>query len=27
MIETFLKKTGAHLWIQHDIIGNAKLKK
>jgi len=27
MIETFLKKTGAQLWIQHDIIGNAKLKK
>jgi glyoxylase-like metal-dependent hydrolase (beta-lactamase superfamily II) len=27
MIETLLKKTGAHLWIQHDIIGNAKLKK
>ena len=27
MIETFLKKTGARLWIQHDIIANAKLKK
>ena len=27
MIETFLKKTGAQLWIQHDIIANAKLKK
>jgi N-acyl homoserine lactone hydrolase len=27
MIEAFLKKTGAQLWIQHDIIGNAKLKK
>src|SRR5437879_814564 len=27
MIDTFLKKTGAHLWIQHEIIGNAKLKK
>jgi glyoxylase-like metal-dependent hydrolase (beta-lactamase superfamily II) len=25
MIEAFLKKTGAKLWIQHDIIGNAKL--
>jgi hypothetical protein len=27
MIEGFLKRTGAQLWIQHDIIGNAKLKK
>ena len=27
MIEAFLKKTGAQLWIQHDFIGNAKLKK
>jgi hypothetical protein len=27
MIETFLKKTGAHLWMQHDTIGNAKLRK
>lgn len=27
MIEGFLKKTGAQLWIQHDFIGNAKLKK
>ena len=27
MIEAFLKKTGAQLWIQHDITGNAKLKK
>ena len=27
MIEAFLKKTGAQLWIQHDIIGNAKLRK
>jgi len=27
MIEAFLKKTGAQLWIQHDIIANAKLKK
>jgi N-acyl homoserine lactone hydrolase len=26
-MESFLKKTGAQLWIQHDIIGNAKLKK
>jgi len=26
-IEAFLKKTGAQLWIQHDYIGNAKLKK
>jgi hypothetical protein len=22
-----LKKTGAQLWIQHDFLGNAKLKK
>lgn len=27
MIEAFLRKTGAQLRIQHDIIGNAKLKK
>ena len=27
MIEAFLKRTGAQLWIQHDIIANAKLKK
>jgi len=27
MIEAFLKKNSAQLWIQHDIIGNAKLKK
>lgn len=27
MIEDFLKKTGAQLWIQHDFVGNAKLKK
>ena len=27
MIEAFLRKTGAQLWIQHDFIGNAKLKK
>jgi len=27
MIEAFLKKTGAQLWIQHDIMGDAKLKK
>jgi N-acyl homoserine lactone hydrolase len=26
-LELFLKKTGAQLWIQHDILGNAKLKK
>jgi N-acyl homoserine lactone hydrolase len=26
-IEAFLKKTGAQLWIQHDLIANAKLKK
>lgn len=26
-IEVFLKKTGAQLWIQHDIVGNSKLKK
>jgi glyoxylase-like metal-dependent hydrolase (beta-lactamase superfamily II) len=26
-IEAFLKKTGAQLWIQHDFIGNTKLKK
>lgn len=26
-IDAFLKKTGAQLWIQHDFIGNAKLKK
>ncbi len=25
--EAFLKKTGAQLWIQHDSVGNAKLKK
>jgi len=23
----FLKKTGVQLWIQHDFLGNAKLKK
>jgi glyoxylase-like metal-dependent hydrolase (beta-lactamase superfamily II) len=27
MIEAFLKKAGAQLWIQHDINANAKLKK
>lgn len=27
MIEGFLKEKGAQLWIQHDINGNAKLKK
>ncbi len=26
-VEAFLKKTGAQLWIQHDITANAKLKK
>jgi glyoxylase-like metal-dependent hydrolase (beta-lactamase superfamily II) len=26
-LERFLKKTGAQLWIEHDIIGNARLKK
>jgi len=26
-LEVFLKKTGARLWIQHDFLGNAKLKK
>jgi N-acyl homoserine lactone hydrolase len=26
-LEVYLKKTGAQLWIQHDILGNAKLKK
>jgi N-acyl homoserine lactone hydrolase len=26
-MDAFLKKTGAQLWIQHDFIGNAKLKK
>jgi N-acyl homoserine lactone hydrolase len=26
-IEAFLKKTGAQLWIQHDYMANAKLKK
>ncbi len=26
-MDVFLKKSGAQLWIQHDIIGNAKLKK
>ena len=26
-IEAFLKQSGAQLWIQHDFIGNAKLKK
>jgi len=26
-LETFLEKTGAQLWIEHDIIANAKLKK
>jgi N-acyl homoserine lactone hydrolase len=26
-IETFLKQSGAQLWIQHDYIANSKLKK
>ena len=26
-LDVFLKKTGAQLWIQHDMIGNRKLKK
>jgi N-acyl homoserine lactone hydrolase len=26
-LDVFLKKTGAQLWIEHDIIGNAKLRK
>jgi N-acyl homoserine lactone hydrolase len=26
-VEAFLKKTGAQLWIQHDYLANAKLKK
>jgi glyoxylase-like metal-dependent hydrolase (beta-lactamase superfamily II) len=26
-LETFLRKTGAQLWIEHDIVANAKLKK
>ena len=26
-IEAFLAKTGAQLWIQHDSVGNARLKK
>ena len=26
-LEIFLKKTGAQLWIEHDIIANARLKK
>lgn len=26
-LESFLKKRGAQLWIQHDFLGNAKLKK
>jgi hypothetical protein len=26
-LESFLKKTGAQLWIEHDILANAKLKK
>jgi hypothetical protein len=26
-IEALIKKTGAQLWIQHDFVANAKLKK
>jgi hypothetical protein len=26
-MKAFLKKTGAQLWIQHDFVGNARLKK
>jgi N-acyl homoserine lactone hydrolase len=26
-LDAFLKKTGAQLWIQHDFVGNTKLKK
>ena len=26
-IDTFLKKTGVQLWIQHDFRANARLKK
>jgi hypothetical protein len=26
-LDAFLKKTGAQLWIQHDFLANAKLKK
>ncbi len=26
-VDAFLKKTGAQLWIQHDFVGNSKLKK
>jgi glyoxylase-like metal-dependent hydrolase (beta-lactamase superfamily II) len=26
-VEAFLKKTGAQLWIQHDLTGNSKLRK
>ena len=27
VIEAFLKKTGAQLWVQHDFVANAKLRK
>ena len=27
MIETYLKKTNTQLWIEHDFVANAKLKK
>jgi len=26
-LEALIKKTGAQLWIQHDFVANAKLKK
>ena len=26
-LDVFLKKTGAQLWIQHDLAANAKMKK
>jgi hypothetical protein len=27
VMTAFLKKTGVQLWIQHDFVGNAKLKR
>jgi len=27
VIEAFLKKTGAQLWVQHDFVANAKRRK
>jgi hypothetical protein len=26
-IEAFVQKSGAQMWIQHDFVGNSKLKK